>query len=67
MVVSESESRMKRLAAYLPDSVYEELEQWAGEDKRSLSNLVAFLLEQAIVERRKELKQQEPDSKNDSK
>jgi hypothetical protein len=65
MVISESENRMKRLAAYLPDSVYEELEQWAGEDKRSLSNLVAFILEQAIVERRKELKQQESESKSE--
>lgn len=48
---------MKRLATYLPDPVYEELEQWATAEKRSLSNLVAFLLEQAIVDRRRESQQ----------
>ena len=50
---------MKRLATYLPDPVYEELEQWATQEKRSLSNLVAFLLEKATVERRKEAKQEQ--------
>jgi len=44
---------MKRLAAYLPDPVYEELEKWATEEKRSLSNLVGYLLEAAVRERQK--------------
>jgi hypothetical protein len=44
---------MKRLAAYLPDPVYEQLEQWATQEKRSLSNLVSYLLEKAIDDRRK--------------
>jgi hypothetical protein len=45
---------MKRLAAYLPDPVFEELEKWATEEKRSLSNLVGFLLEAAVRERQKD-------------
>ena len=47
-------SDMKRLAAYLPDPVYEELEKWATEEKRSLSNLVGYLLEAAVRERQKD-------------
>lgn len=52
MTVSNSSSAMKRLSAYLPDPVYEELEQWATKEKRSLSNLVAYLLEKALDDRR---------------
>lgn len=47
-------SDMKRLAAYLPDPVFEELEKWATEEKRSLSNLVGYLLEAAVRERQKD-------------
>ena len=54
---SDISNLMKRLATYLPDPVYQELEQWATQEKRSLSNLVAFLLEKATVERRKDSKQ----------
>lgn len=53
MTVSNSNSAMKRLAAYLPDPVYDELEQWATQEKRSLSNLVAYLLEKSLEDRRK--------------
>ena len=60
---SDISNLMKRLATYLPDPVYQELEQWATQEKRSLSNLVAFLLEKATVERRKDSKQQ-PDEEN---
>lgn len=60
---SDISNLMKRLATYLPDPVYQELEQWATQEKRSLSNLVAFLLEKATVERRKESKQQ-PDEES---
>jgi hypothetical protein len=35
----------KRLAVYLPDGVYEFLEEWAGKERRSISNLAAVLLE----------------------
>ena len=58
---SDISNLMKRLATYLPDPVYQELEQWATQEKRSLSNLVAFLLEKATVERRKDSKQQPDD------
>lgn len=51
--MSHSSSAMKRLSAYLPDPVYEELEQWASDEKRSLSNLVSYLLEKALDDRRK--------------
>lgn len=53
---------MKRLAAYLPDPIYAELEKWADEEKRSLSNLVGYLLEASVRERQK-LAEQELQSK----
>jgi hypothetical protein len=56
-VGNEPGNLMKRLATYLPDPVYQELEQWANTEKRSLSNLVAFLLEKSVIERRKESKE----------
>jgi hypothetical protein len=46
-----AQSEMKRLAAYLPDPIYEELEKWADIEKRSLSNLVGYLLEASVRER----------------
>jgi metal-responsive CopG/Arc/MetJ family transcriptional regulator len=52
MAMSKSSDVMKRLSAYLPDPVYEELEMWATQEKRSLSNLVSYLLEKAIDEKR---------------
>jgi hypothetical protein len=55
---------MKRLAAYLPDPVYESLERWAGEENRSLSNLVGYLLESAVRDREKQKNSQE--QQNDS-
>lgn len=57
-------SQMKRLATYLPDPVYEELEQWASQEKRSLSNLVAFLLEKAVSDRQE---RQKPVDKGEAK
>jgi hypothetical protein len=57
-------SQMKRLATYLPDPVYEELEQWASQEKRSLSNLVAFLLEKAVSDRQE---RQKPFDKGEAK
>jgi hypothetical protein len=46
-----AQNEMKRLAAYLPDPIYEELEKWAEVEKRSLSNLVGYLLEASVRER----------------
>jgi hypothetical protein len=58
-------SQMKRLATYLPDPVYEELEQWASQEKRSLSNLVAFLLEKAVSDRSERQKKTDRDEAKD--
>lgn len=49
-----STSLMKRLSASIPDRVYEQLEKLADREGRSVSNLVAYLLEQSI-DRRLEL------------
>jgi CopG-like RHH_1 or ribbon-helix-helix domain, RHH_5 len=38
----------KRINVTLPDSVVEELEQWADNQGRSLANLAAFLLESSV-------------------
>jgi CopG-like RHH_1 or ribbon-helix-helix domain, RHH_5 len=44
------ESVSKRINVTLPDSVVEELEQWADNQGRSLANLAAFLLEASLKE-----------------
>jgi hypothetical protein len=41
----------KRLAVYLPDGVYDFLEKWATDERRSVSNLAAVLLELAVRDR----------------
>lgn len=46
-----SANLMKRLSASIPDRVYEQLEKLAMKDGRSVSNLVAYLLEQSIDKR----------------
>ena len=40
----------KRINVTLPDSVVDELEDWANAQGRSLANLAAFLLEMALKE-----------------
>ena len=40
----------KRINVTLPDSVVDELEDWANTQGRSVANLAAFLLEMAIKE-----------------
>ena len=40
----------KRINVTLPDSVVDELEDWANAQGRSLANLAAFLLEVALKE-----------------
>lgn len=42
----------KRINVTLPDSVADELEDWANAQGQSLANLVAFLLEMALKEAR---------------
>ncbi len=50
----------KRLATYLADGIYDILEEWADRERRSISSLAAFVLEQAAREYQKEMKQQPP-------
>ncbi|MEM7770420.1 MAG: hypothetical protein AAF327_07905 [Cyanobacteria bacterium P01_A01_bin.37] len=38
----------KRVFATVPDTVAEDLEKWADQQGRSLSNLVGFLLENSL-------------------
>ena len=48
----------KRLTTYLADGIYDILEEWAERERRSISSLAAFVLEQAAREHQKEMKQQ---------
>lgn len=43
-----SKEMAKRVFATVPDAVAEELEQWANQQGRSLSNLVGYLLENSL-------------------
>ncbi len=43
-----SKEMAKRVFATVPDTVAEELEQWANQQGRSLSNLVGYLLENSL-------------------
>ena len=42
---------MKRLSASIPDKLYSQLEQLADIEGRSISNLVAYLLERSVDSR----------------
>ena len=48
--MSLDKSVSKRINVTLPDSVVDELENWANAQGRSLANLAAFLLEMALIE-----------------
>ena len=41
----------RRVAAYIPEDIAVNLEEWAAEDNRSLSGLITTLLIKAIRER----------------
>jgi alkanesulfonate monooxygenase SsuD/methylene tetrahydromethanopterin reductase-like flavin-dependent oxidoreductase (luciferase family) len=43
-----SQSMAKRVFASVPDTVADELEAWADQQGRSLSNLIGYLLENAV-------------------
>ncbi len=43
-----SEKVSKRVFVTVPDTVYEELEDWAEKQGRSVSNLTAFLVEASL-------------------
>lgn len=59
-----SQDEMKRVSAYLPDPIADELEQWAKDESRSTSSLVNFLLERAVRDYRKEKEKQTPDDRS---
>ncbi|MEG3846971.1 hypothetical protein QT971_28615 [Microcoleus sp. herbarium19] len=48
----------KRVSTSLADGIYDLLQEWANEERRSISGLSAFILEQAVREHQKEMKQQ---------
>ena len=48
--MSIDKSVSKRINVTLPDSVVDELEDWANAQGRSVANLAAFLLEMALKE-----------------
>jgi len=52
----------KRLTTYLADGIYDILEDWANQERRSISSLAAFVLEQAAREHQKEMQKQPPPS-----
>ncbi|MCU0542355.1 MAG: hypothetical protein MUE44_09210 [Oscillatoriaceae cyanobacterium Prado104] len=52
----------KRISTSLNEGIYELLQEWANEEHRSISGLSAFLLEQAVRERQKQLQKQSPRS-----
>lgn len=45
-----SKNVSKRVFVTVPDAVYEELEDWADKQGRSVSNLTAFLVEASLRE-----------------
>ncbi len=47
-------SMTKRVQVTMPDRLAEDLERWAEFDGRPISNLCAFLLEQAVKEAKKD-------------
>jgi len=53
-----------RVAVYLNEEMQKALEQWAGEENRSVSNLAATILMNAIKERQEKIKT--PESTKDS-
>jgi hypothetical protein len=52
----------KRISTSIAEGIHDLLQEWANEERRSISGLSAFILEQAVRERQKEKKQQPPPS-----
>ena len=57
-----SSAMTKRLATYLADGIYDLLEEWANQERRSISSLAAFLLEKAVREHHEQIQKQPPPS-----
>ena len=52
----------KRLATYLADGIYDLLDDWANQERRSISGLAAFLLEKAVRGHQEQIQKQPPPS-----
>jgi len=52
----------KRISTSIGEGIYDLLQEWANEERRSISGLSAFLLEQAVRERQKQMQKQSPPS-----
>ncbi|MEG3861239.1 ribbon-helix-helix domain-containing protein [Microcoleus sp. herbarium12] len=55
----------KRVSTSIADGIYDLLQEWANEERRSISGLSAFLLEQAVRERQKQKQPQSSDEKQE--
>lgn len=54
---------LERVVAYIPSECKQELMEWAQADERSVSWVVAKLIDKALQERRKQLKAFNTDGK----
>ena len=52
----------KRISTSIGEGIYDLLQEWANEERRSISSLAAFVLEQAAREHQKEMQKQPPPS-----
>ena len=52
----------KRISTSIGEGIYDLLQEWANEERRSISGLSAFILEQAVRERQKQVQKQFPPS-----
>jgi hypothetical protein len=58
--MSETQERMVQMGARLPREVRDELETWARQERRHVSNLVRNILEDAVRRRRASGEEREP-------
>ena len=52
----------KRISTSIGEGIYDLLQEWANEERRSISGLSAFILEQAVREHQKQMQKQSPPS-----
>jgi hypothetical protein len=61
MTTSAMTTKKPRLTIYLTQEKRDYLEQWSEKDKRTLSNLVGLLIDEAIERRQKEERKDKED------
>ena len=52
----------KRISTSIGEGIYDLLQEWANEERRSISGLSAFILDQAVRERQIQMQKQSPPS-----